>query len=175
MKDINKISIVGGSGTGKTTLSNNLGKKLNLPIYHMDAFHYAENWKVRNKKERDKKILSKLEEDKWIIDGTYSSTLKERVEESDFVIFLDYSTATRIKGVVERYLKNPGNEKEEIPGCKERISIELLKSVLRWKRHKRHQIIEILKVVEKHKIVVFHNRKQLNEWYYNKFHEKIKL
>lgn len=175
MKDINKISIVGGSGTGKTTLSNNLGKKLNLPIYHMDAFHYSENWKVRDKKKRDKKILVKAKDKKWIIDGTYSSTLKERVESSDLVIFLDYSTFARIKGVIERYLKNSGQEKEEIPGCKERISIGLLKSVLRWKKHKRNQIIEILKVVEKDKLLVFQNRKQLNDWYYNEFHESIKL
>ena len=27
---MNRISIIGGSGTGKTTLANNLGKQLNL-------------------------------------------------------------------------------------------------------------------------------------------------
>ena len=125
MESIKKISIIGGSGTGKTTLSNNLGKKLHLPIYHIDAFHY--------------------------------------------------STLARIKGVLKRYFKNSGNEKEEIPGCKERISFGLMKSVLRWKRHKRSQIIEILKVVEKDKIIVFQNRKQLNAWYDNQFSEKIEL
>ena len=175
MKGINKIIIVGGSGTGKTTLSNNLGKILDLPIYHMDAFHYQEKWKVRDKKERDKRILLKSQDRHWVIDGTYSSTLKERVEKSDLVIFLDYSTLARLKGVIERYLKNPGKEKEEIPGCKERLSMDLLKSVLRWKKHKRNQIIEILKTVEKDKLLRFQNRKQLNEWYYNEFHEKIKL
>lgn len=175
MESIKKISIIGGSGTGKTTLSNNLGKKLHLPIYHIDAFHYKENWIVNDKKDRDKKILSKLEEEKWIIDGTYSSTLKERVEKSDLIVFLDYSTLARIKGVLKRYFKNSGNEKEEIPGCKERISFGLMKSVLRWKRHKRSQIIEILKVVEKDKIIVFQNRKQLNAWYDNQFSEKIEL
>lgn len=175
MKAIKRISIVGGSGTGKTTLSNNLGKKLYLPIFHIDAFHYSENWKENDKKDRDKKILEKLNGNKWVIDGTYSSTLNERVEKADLVIFLDYSTLARLKGIIERYLKNPGKEKEEIPGCKERLSRDLLKSVLRWRKHKRGQIIEILKIVEKDKLLRFQNRKQLNEWYYNEFHERIEL
>lgn len=40
-----RICIIGGSGTGKTTLSNNLSKELNLPVYHIDGIHHLENWK----------------------------------------------------------------------------------------------------------------------------------
>ena len=39
-----RICIIGGSGTGKTTLANNLGKELDLPIYHIDGINYSENW-----------------------------------------------------------------------------------------------------------------------------------
>lgn len=70
-ENINKITIVGGPGTGKSTLAKNLGKVLNLPVYHIDAIEHLENWEKRNSKERDDIILNKIEEPKWVMDGTY--------------------------------------------------------------------------------------------------------
>ena len=44
--------------------------------------------------------------------GQYvSQELKQRLEKSDLIIWLDYSTCTQLKGVVKRFLKNPGKEK----------------------------------------------------------------
>ena len=37
---VNKVCIIGGSGTGKTTLANNLCKVLNLPVCHIDGIHH---------------------------------------------------------------------------------------------------------------------------------------
>lgn len=115
LEDINKIAIIGGPGTGKSTLANNLGRKLNLPIYHLDSINYFENWVERDKKERDNIILEKVSEPKWIMDGTYRSTLEERVQESDLTIFLRYSTLAKMKGILSRYFKNKGIEKKDIP------------------------------------------------------------
>ena len=52
MENIYRISIIGGPGTGKSTLANNLGKDLNLPVYHLDGIHHLENCKERDKEER---------------------------------------------------------------------------------------------------------------------------
>jgi adenylate kinase family enzyme len=171
--NVNRISIIGGSGTGKTTLSNNLGEILKLPIYHIDGINYLENWKVRDKDERDKIILEKTNTDKWIIDGTYRSTLKQRLNNSDLIIYLDYSSLAQIRGILERYIKNKGKEKSEIPGCKEKISLQFFFFVLHWRKNKRNEIIENLNVIDKNKILIFKNRRQLNKWYYNEFNKKI--
>ena len=45
---MNRISIIGGSGTGNTTLAKNLGKQLNLPVYHIDGINYLDNWQERD-------------------------------------------------------------------------------------------------------------------------------
>ena len=165
IKKANKISIIGGSGTGKTTLSNNLAAELNLPIIHIDAIQHLENWETRDKAERDKIILEKIKENKWIMDGTYSATLKERIQKADIVIYLDYSSFAQIKGILGRYLKNHGKEKKEIPGCKERMSWDFFMWVCNWRKNKRPKIIEDIKQVDSKKVLIFKNRRQLNKWY----------
>lgn len=173
MKNINKISIIGGSGTGKTTLATNLGNELKIPVYHIDGIHHLQNWKIRDKEERDKIILEKVNECKWIIDGTYSSTLKQRLENSDLIIYLDYSSISQIKGILGRYIKNHGKEKKEIPGCKERLSLEFFIWVLNWRKNKRERIIETIKQIEQDKILIFKNRKELEKWYKKEFNKNI--
>lgn len=172
-KNIKRISIIGGSGNGKTTLANNLGKELKLPVYHIDGIQHLENWVERSKEERDKMILEKVSKKKWIIDGTYRSTLKQRLDNSDLVIFLDYSTFAQISGVLCRYIKNHGKEKAEIPGCKEKLSFNFFLLVCNWRKTKRKQIMEYIDKVDKKKILVFKNRRELNKWYKNEFNKKI--
>lgn len=168
-----RICIIGGCGTGKTTLANNLGKKLNLPVYHIDGIHYLQNWEIRDKDERDKIILEKTNEDRWIIDGTYRSTLKQRLEKSDYVIYLDYSTIAQIKGILGRFIKNYGKEKLEIPKCKERMNWEFFWWAVNWRKNKRQMIIQNLQEIDKDKIHIFKTRKQLNKWYKTQFNGKI--
>ena len=93
----NRISIVGGSGTGKSTLCDILAKKLNLPAIHLDAINFEANWVEIDKNKRDKIINERANEDKWIIDGNYSKTLKERFDRADLIIWLDYSTYAQVK------------------------------------------------------------------------------
>lgn len=168
-----RICIIGGCGTGKTTLANNLGKKLNLPVYHIDGIHYLQNWEIRDKDERDKIILEKTNEESWIIDGTYHSTLKQRLEKSDYVIYLDYSTVAQVKGILGRFIKNHGKEKIEIPKCKERMNWEFFWWAVNWRKNKRQMIIEDLQGIDNDKIHIFKTRKQLNEWYKSQFNKRI--
>lgn len=168
-----RICIIGGCGTGKTTLANNLGRELKLPVYHIDGIHYLENWQERNKNERDKIILEKTMKAKWIIDGTYQSTLQQRLEKSDYVIYLDYSSLAQIKGVLKRFIKNRGKEKEEIPGCREQMNWKFFLIVLKWRRNKRKKVLEEIKNIDSKKIHIFYNRRQLNKWYKETFNKKI--
>lgn len=172
---MNKISIIGGSGTGKTTLANNLGKELNLPVYHIDGINYFANWEQRDVNERDKIILDKVNEEKWIIDGTYHSTLEQRLNAADLVIYLDYSTISQLRGALGRYFKNKGKEKEEIPGCEEQMNKKFFLWVLFWRKNKREDVVQKIKKIDSKKVLIFKNRRQLNKWYKKKFNKKITI
>lgn len=173
--NIHKIAIIGGPGAGKSTLAKNLGKQLNLPVYHIDGINYFKNWKKRDTGERDKIILEKVNELRWIIDGTYKSTLEIRVQNADLIIFLNYSTIAKIKGILSRYIKNRGKEKEEISGCKEKMDIEFLRFTINWNKTKREFVKEILDRNKEKNIMIFKNRKQLNKWYEKEFSEKMEI
>lgn len=160
----NRISIVGGSGSGKSTLCNILSKELNIPAIHLDAINYEPNWVEIDKAERDKIIATKSSRDKWIIDGNYNKTLKERFKKADLIIWLDYSTFMQLKGVLKRYFKTRNNERPEIPGCKEKLEFKFIKYVLTYNKKKRHIIKEYLMDIPKEKVLIFNKQKDLNKW-----------
>lgn len=160
----NRISIVGGSGSGKSTLCNILSKELNLPAIHLDAINFNSDWVEIDKTERDKIISAKSSEDKWVIDGNYSKTLKERFEKTDLIIWLDYSTFTQLKGIFKRFFKTHNKEKPEIPGCKERLNFTFIKYVATYNKKKRHIIVDTLENVSKDKVLIFKKQKDLNKW-----------
>lgn len=160
----NRIAIVGAPGTGKTTLANILSEIFNIPATHIDGIHHLENWVIRDQEERDRIILEIVQKDKWIIDGTYKSTVRARFERADFIIWLDFSTLAQLKGVLGRYFKNKGVEKPEIPGCKEKMDREFFTYVLKYNKNKRKFIVDNLVGIDEEKIKVFKNRKQVNKW-----------
>ena len=81
MKKISKILILGGPGSGKTTLANKLEKLFELPIINLDNINYKQDWIQRDKKERDNIIRKKMNEDQWIMEGRYLGNFgKEKKE-----------------------------------------------------------------------------------------------
>ena len=160
----NRISIVGGSGSGKSTLCNILSKELGLPAIHLDAINYEPNWVEIDKAERDNIILSKAQDDKWVIDGNYNKTLKERFDKADLIIWLDYSTLKQLHGILKRYFTTRNSVRPEIPGCKERLEPEFVKYVLTYNKKKRPVILDYLKDVPKEKVLIFKHQKDLNAW-----------
>lgn len=170
-----RICIIGGSGTGKTTLANNLGKELKLPVYNIDELNYSKNWEERDKKQRDEIIIERVKQPKWVIDGTYRSTLQQRLEKADCVIYLDYSSLAQLRGVLKRFIQYHGKERREIPGCKEKIDWKFLCFVINWRKNKREEILEKIDKVDSEKVHIFHNRHELNKWYKKNFGKKIEI
>ena len=69
---VKRIAVIGGSGSGKSTLSNILSRKLDIPAIYLDAINYKPNWVQIDKSERDNIILSRANDETWIIDGNYN-------------------------------------------------------------------------------------------------------
>ena len=162
IKDKKRICIIGGPGSGKSTLANILNQKLSLPKYHLDGFHFNQNWVENDKQQRDLEVIRIANTDEWIIEGVYSSTLLERIKLADLVIYLDYSQFALIRNVILRRIKT--KSRPEIHGAKERITFDFLNYVIHYKKVRTPIIEEIITEANPTYIIRFKKRKTLNQW-----------
>ena len=85
-----KISVVGNSAAGKSTLSKALGCSLGIEVFSIDRIYWLSGWKLRDHDSYNRLHEKWLGMDSWIIEGVgYWNELERRISESDIVIFLD--------------------------------------------------------------------------------------
>jgi adenylate kinase family enzyme len=164
MGELKRVAIIGAPGSGKTTLAIKLKEIYKLPVVFLDSFYGLPNWVMRDPKERDAMILEETKKEEWIIDGTFIDTLEERVKVADLVIFLDFSTGIQLRGIVKRFFSNIGNDKIDMPGCKERLNPSFVHYVATYNKKRRKYIVEILEKYNQNKILHFTKRAELNKW-----------
>lgn len=163
-----KVAIIGYSGSGKSTLADFLGKKYGIPVLYLDQVHWLPDWKERPPEEKSNMILSYLEgNDSWIIDGNYTKLYQERrLQESDQIIFMNFSRFSCLYRVWKRYLSYKGKSRESMTeGCPEKIDWEFTRWVLhdgRDQKHKRHYQ-SIVKQF-RGKMVIISNQRQLTRF-----------
>ncbi|UZW65278.1 hypothetical protein OC195_13970 [Priestia flexa] len=106
---IYKISILGNACAGKTTLSQNLSKKLKVPTYSIDeelktlkTTPFPTRQQVRHFSRELDKLMRK---DSWIIEGWCPRAVYEsRFQESNIIIFLDVPLSVCMERMHSRLL-----------------------------------------------------------------------
>ena len=99
---MNKIIIIGCSGSGKTTFALKLHELCGIPLFHLDAiWHRADRTHI-SRDEFDKSLGDILALDSWIIDGNYSRTLERRLAECDTVMLFDLPKEICLEGAIAR-------------------------------------------------------------------------
>ncbi|MEM9098904.1 MAG: AAA family ATPase [Pseudomonadota bacterium] len=117
-----RVMIVGGPGSGKTTLAKAMAERVPLPLWHIDQIIWEPNWVERDETERMRELFRIQMYQRWIIEGCYAPTMTERVARADTLIFLDLSVWQRIARVSWRVLQHGGKPRPEMPdGCVERF------------------------------------------------------
>ncbi|PYZ96512.1 topology modulation protein [Alteribacter lacisalsi] len=161
-----KIAIIGSGGAGKSTFARTLGEKINIDVHHLDTLFWKPGW-VGVPKEKQREVQNELvQEDEWIIDGNYSSTMDIRLQAADTVIFLDLPRTTCALRVLKRsvlYRKRPRPDMAD--GCVERVSPHFLKWVWQYPRTRRPRILEKLETLKSNKqIIVLSSPKEIREF-----------
>lgn len=127
-----RIIIIGMMGSGKSTFANKLGKKINLPVIHLDKEYHLPNWEERFTKEEWIEFLKKLLKQKeWIIDGNYKSTLDLRLKATDTVIFFDFPKWLCLFRAIKRSF-NKEQPFDKPKGMREKISFGLIKLIITY-------------------------------------------
>ncbi|MFW9931231.1 MAG: AAA family ATPase [Candidatus Thorarchaeota archaeon] len=150
-----RILILGPSGSGKSTLCERLGKKLNLPIIHLDRYYWNPGWQETPPDEWTQKIRDLISGDCWVMDGNYKSTLAMRSRAADSIIFIDMPRRTSYLRVFLRFLKFRGRPRPDLTeGCPEKIDRDFLEWIWYYPMTHRPVILGLLRKLESTKSVI---------------------
>jgi len=76
---VKRISLVGSSGSVKTTVARRLAKALSVPHIEVDALHWGANWNAATKDELLVRVKAATTGEAWVVDETYWSKLGPQV------------------------------------------------------------------------------------------------
>ena len=142
-----KIFIIGGPGSGKTTLANRLSEQYGISYYDLDdlfwdntAAHYGTK---RDPAERDALLDRILSESDWIIEGVYYAWCGRCFAEADSIRFLNVPRRVYRLRIIRRFIRRKlGIEK----GKKE--TLRSLRDLLKWAdRYQQKNAVEIQKIL----------------------------
>lgn len=161
-----KIMIIGSGGAGKSTLARKLGDRLNLPVFHLDAYMWKPNWTLSTREEQKDIQTELMANTAWIIDGNYSGTMDVRIDQADTIIFLDISRRICLYRVIKRYLTHRHTVRPDMAeGCKEKIDREFLQWVWNYPRDKRPAVLAKLNAVKDSKnIIILRSPQQIEQF-----------
>jgi adenylate kinase family enzyme len=144
-----RILIIGINGSGKSTFANNLGKKLNREVIHLDKIFYESGWKhVQAKDEWRQTIKDLVSKEKWIMDGQYNSTLDIRMPGADTIIFFNFNKFLCLYRVIKRiFNRNQPFDKAE--GYLDRLSFDLIKKIIKFPKEEMLEMLEQYKNTKK--------------------------
>ena len=104
-----KIHIIGGPGSGKTFLADNLSKQLGIPHYDLDDLQWdniANNYGTKRKpQERDKLLNQILQSENWIIEGVYYSWCRQCFEAADKIYVLNVPRYIYRYRIIRRFIR----------------------------------------------------------------------
>jgi len=137
-----RVAVIGCGGAGKTTLSRELGRRLGLPVVHIDG-HYWRGADARRGDDWPEIHRQLIAGDRWILDGMKPGVLAERLERADTVIFLDLPRGTCLRGVVARRLRHLGRVRPDT-GTYDRLELPFLRWIWRFEGDVRPTILAAL-------------------------------
>jgi len=145
-----KIHIIGGSGTGKTTLAVKLAREYAIVHYDLDELQWdniaGDYGTKRDAADRDALLREILRQDDWIIEGVYYKWCAQCFEDADKIYLLSTPRRTYRHRIIMRYVKRKLHLEK---GKKE--TIQSLRALLKWAdKYQREDMVEIRKILSKY-------------------------
>lgn len=161
-----RVTIIGSCGAGKSTLARSLGKIISLPIIHLDTYYWQTGWQEINQTKWQKIQQKLVAQECWIIDGNYISTMDIRLAAADTIIWLDFNRYLCLWRIFKRYLEYPGRTRPDMgKECPERLNWEFMQYVWNFSKLHRTEIInQLARYQENKQVFILQNPSQVSDW-----------
>ena len=157
---MNKIIIIGCPGSGKSTFARKLHTITDIPQHYLDMMCWNSNKTKIEKSIFIDRLKTVMNQDTWIIDGNYQSTMEMRISACDTVIFLDYPLEVCLSGIRERQ----GKPREDMPWVETEDDEEFLEFIKGYIDNQRPKVLSLLEKYNDKNVIVFTSRSEANEF-----------
>jgi len=145
--NMQRITILGSPGSGKSSLARRLAEPLCLPIIHLDTLYWRPGWIESDQAMFRRLVAEAALGERWIMDGNYSHCLDMRLPRTDTVIILDCPRWLCLYRVVRRAIAFSGRTRPDMAdGCPEKVDWQFLKYV--WRYQAEHTQARNAKIAE---------------------------
>ena len=120
-----RVSVVGSTGTGKTSYARRLAEILDVPHIELDAIVWQPNWTLLPADEFRARVAERMAAQGWVVDGNYGGAeVRPMVwARADTIIWLDFSLAVIYRRLLRRTLARIRDKQELWPGTGNRETI----------------------------------------------------
>ena len=135
---VNRVSVIGSSGSGKTTVARSLAIAIDVPYLELDSVFHRPGWAHPTDDEFRETVATFVTADRWVVDGNYTSHgVADLVwPRADTVVWLDLPRRTVMRQVVGRTLRRVITREELWNGNKEPwtnlYSLDPEKNIIVW-------------------------------------------
>jgi adenylate kinase family enzyme len=133
---MDRVAVVGNSGTGKTSLARLLARRLQLPHTELDAIFHQPGWGELDEVDFRGRVGALAAEGRWVIDGNYRPVRELIWKRADTVVWLDLPRALVLRRVVWRTARRVLTRQVLWNGNRESLRNALSwnpqRSIIRW-------------------------------------------
>jgi adenylate kinase family enzyme len=163
-----RVVIIGIPGAGKSTFARELGKRLDLPVYHLDQYFWSPGWKASSREVFNQRLQQLLETDKWILDGNYRRTIPLRLSCADTAILLDLPRRIAMARVFKRIVTyRNGGRPDMAEDCPERwFDRDFIRYIWRYHRDVHPEVLGYLREFESSggRVIQLNGDRETAEW-----------
>jgi adenylate kinase family enzyme len=131
-----RVSVVGNSGSGKSTVARAIATRLGVPWIELDSLYHQPGWTPMPEGDFRATVAEHVAADGWVIDGNYNVVRPLVWARADTVVWLDLPRRVVMRRVVARTLTRAVRRVELWNGNRERwrnlLRLDQDQSIIVW-------------------------------------------
>ena len=130
-----RIVVVGGPGTGKSTVAAAIAQQLNTTHTELDSLWWGPDWMPNGRHQMRNHVGHLSEADRWVIDGNYIDEVADLLWPlADTIVWLDLPRGKSVRRAIMRSVQRRFNRTYLWNGNREPLRVLAPQSILRLTR-----------------------------------------